>query len=359
MHSLITTSSATRILRRLASLSISVTLATAALGGCATTPAASAVDEGEKTVRELPQLTATEELRNAMARTESAIAERTAQLADLATECDECRITLTTSASSAKERLTDLGGVWSPWGDFETREDAGEFVELPPRVSDAPYTVGPLTAFMAVTALQQLDRAAQLPEAPAGERQALASLLFGRLSAAWSLAGWYGVDLPAATENLPLEATGPTESPSALAGTNPQQSGTSEVPLSQGREDALVGYDCARTALLNQTNDGLTSDRSREIASDLGNRIKRLLEQDVIDSRELHCTTSDQSLSNALQTLVLADLDLITSPELPDRELAARYLVEDAELWAQVSPTSAPLVSILSIEKENDEPQSK
>ncbi|WP_129587580.1 hypothetical protein [Actinomyces minihominis] len=359
MQYFIATSSTTGILRRLAYLSFSVIIAAASLGGCTTTPSAAGAEEGEAAVRELPQLTAVQELRNAMARTESAITERTGQLAYLATECDDCQETLIASASSSEARLSSLGGLWFPWGEFEVREDADEFVELPPQVSDAPYTVAPLSAFMAVTARQELELAARITDVEPEERQALASLLFGRLTSAWSLASWYGVDLPAAIENLPPEATSSAVPSGPAAGTKPSQSGGLETPAAKVRADALVGYDCARTALLNQTNDGLTQAQSLKIASDLGDRMKRILENDVIDGRALVCTVSDRALTSALHTLVLADLNLITSPELPDRELAAKYLVEDAQLWAQVSPISVPLVSMLSLEKENDEPQSE
>ena len=311
---------------------------------------------------ELMALSPAQTMRDIVARSEAATAERATQLAALATECTDCATLLTSTSETAEARLRASGGVWEPWGDFADREDVTSFVELPPQVGQAPYTVGPLAAFMLRSAQEQLGELAQVEGLTAAQREALASLLAGRIVSAQILADGFAVDLTTALENLPEGATSaviPADT-DQMSGAD-QMSGlpdsTQSAEISETAvESALVRFDCARTSLLELVGDGLDHDTAREGAAILNDRVKRLLEAGVSDTRPLRCTNTRTSVADVLTDVLTADILLLSSSTT--RMQAAPYIASDARWWAQKDPASAPTVSLLPITEENGEPQS-
>ncbi len=161
---------------------------------------------GQAEVIALPALDEVQILRDEVARADWAIAQRTSEMAGLATECEGCRDVLVQAAEAADIRTLLSGGVWEPWGDFQERADADTVVELPGEVAEAPYQVGPLSAYMWSTAVFQMDEVAAQEGLEPEERQALASILAGRMASARLLANHYGVDLGAQVSSLAPEA---------------------------------------------------------------------------------------------------------------------------------------------------------
>ena len=132
------------------------------LGGCTGLPTAADSIAGTPDAVELSTLSPAQTMRDSVARSEAATVERAAQMARAATECATCATMLSSVTQDAEARLAASGGLWEPWGDFSDREDAESFVEVPAQIGQAPYTVGPLAAFMLRSAREQLDELAQV-----------------------------------------------------------------------------------------------------------------------------------------------------------------------------------------------------
>ncbi len=193
--------------RRSARLGVLGALAALALGACSGAPPVFSAVTGQTEVIVLPELTATQNLRDSVARIDFAIASRAEEMADMATQCGSCRLILKQTGEAAQIRLAQSGGVWEPWGDFQSSESASSVVELRPEVGGAPYQVGPLAAYMWASAAAQLNEVATVEGLSAAQRQGLSSILAGRLGSAKLLANHYGVDLDAQVAALPEGAT--------------------------------------------------------------------------------------------------------------------------------------------------------
>ena len=131
---------------------------------------------------ELMALSPAQTMRDIVARSEAATAERATQLAALATECTDCATLLTSTSETAEARLRASGGVWEPWGDFADREDVTSFVELPPQGTRAGLVKAPEApdGRLECPCLHQLAYALQhLPFRPNGNGFLLNYLQFG------------------------------------------------------------------------------------------------------------------------------------------------------------------------------------
>lgn len=209
-------------------------------------------------VESLPGLSSREQVRDSIARSETAILIRASQLQALATECLSCRSALTTTVEGAAARLADSGGMWQPWtvtsqsgaeseadtatgsaqaatttgtvldasrsGDISTddsitvvvedgvatfTDSAGNAIqaEVPAELGDAPYTVSGLAAYMYSTAIEQLAALVEQDSFEETQATTLYSLLAGRIAGAYTLAQAYGFDLAEAVTALPDGAT--------------------------------------------------------------------------------------------------------------------------------------------------------
>ena len=338
------------------------------LGGCTGLPTAADSIAGTPDAVELSTLSPAQTMRDSVARSEAATVERAAQMARAATECATCATMLSSVTQDAEARLAASGGLWEPWGDFSDREDAESFVEVPAQIGQAPYTVGPLAAFMLRSAREQLDELAQVEGLTGPEREALASLLAGRVASAQLLADGFAVDLATAVADLPESATSPAAPvENSRASGIDQMSGADQMSgiLSSEQldddsesttESALVLFDCARTSALSLGGQGLEHDTASALATLLNDRVKRLLEVGVEDTRPLRCTTPQGTVEGVLRDILTADLLLVGSRTASLR--APADISYDAQLWAQLDPVSAPTVSLLPIVEENGEPQS-
>ena len=338
------------------------------LSGCAGVPTAVDSITGTHDAVELSALSPAQTIRDSVARSEAATVERAAQMARAATECATCATLLSSLAQDAEARLGASGGLWDPWGDFSDREDAESFVEVPAQIGQAPYTVGPLAAFMLRSAREQLDELAQVEGLTGLEREALASLLAGRVASAQLLADGFAVDLATELTDLPESATSPVAPvESSRVAEDDQVSGADQMSgledfdhsdeiSESAAESALVLFDCARTSTLALGGQELEHDTARSLAKELNDRVKRLLEVGVEDTRPLRCTTPQDTVEGVLTDILTADLLLMGSSTTSLR--APADISYDAQLWAQLDPVSAPTVSLLPIVEENGEPQS-
>lgn len=357
------------------------TVAVAALiAGCS--PSSSPWSENAQSeTSAVVELPAGDELRNSIASSEAAIARRLVEMSLAATECSDCAVALTSAANAALARLDDSGGVWEPnspslltAGSIEAEGDALRgaatssrsatlLVEHSPAIDvTAPYTVGQLAAFMSRTAVQQLDAIALGVDLDAGQRRALGAIVTGRLASAYSLADQYGVDLADAVDALPSEFTPATLSSGESQGTAPsaqedaQSSGanlSSEDGPSAVEEDALVRFDCARTALLSQAS--ANTGAAKKSADEFNARMVALVEEGTMDGRGLRCSSPPAGLEETLNLALTTDLALLGSQSLSVRESAVAYIEKDISWWATADPLTLPETPLLTIGDENND----
>lgn len=335
---------------------------------------------GQAEVIALPALDEVQILRDEVARADWAIAQRTSEMAGLATECEGCRDVLVQAAEAADIRTLLSGGVWEPWGDFQERADADTVVELPGEVAEAPYQVGPLSAYMWSTAVFQMDEVAAQEGLEPEERQALASILAGRMASARLLANHYGVDLGAQVSSLAPEAavaSVPVEEDEvdkdalandedALAqsdggaavqsgdagqsgGLDGAQSGLEEEETRDFAAEALVAYDCVRSTVLMTPEEELAPLVPFDLAQNLNSRSKMLVREGTRDDRGIRCLIPSPDTATIMGRLLMADIALIgaDSPEL--RQMAVGYIRSDVTSWVSVSPQTVPTTSVLPI----------
>lgn len=357
-------------------------VAAVALGvsGCSGVPPMFSAVTGQAEVIALPALDEVQILRDEVARADWAIAQRTSEMAGLATECEGCRDVLVQAAEAADIRTLLSGGVWEPWGDFQERADADTVVELPGEVAEAPYQVGPLSAYMWSTAVFQMDEVAAQEGLEPEERQALASILAGRMASARLLANHYGVDLGAQVSSLAPEAavaSVPVEEDEvdkdalandedALAqsdggaavqsgdagqsgGLDGAQSGLEEEETRDFAAEALVAYDCVRSTVLMTPEEELAPLVPFDLAQNLNSRSKMLVREGTRDDRGIRCLIPNSDTATIMGRLLMADIALIgaDSPEL--RQMAVGYIRSDVTSWVSVSPQTVPTTSVLPI----------
>ncbi len=362
------------------------------MSGCSGVPPMFSAVTGQTEVIALPRLDAAQTLRDEVARADWTIAQRTTQMAQMATECESCKTALEQAAESAGIRAVMSGGVWEPWGDFQDRDDAASVVELPAEVADAPYQVGPLSAYMWSTAKTQLDEVATLEGLEPAERQGLASILAGRMASARLLADQYSVDLGAQLASLAPEAAvpsvpkdvvkdddpdakgegegatvSPTDSPAASSTDSPDASQSSDVNEAQsGAEDeatrdfaaeALVTYDCVRSTVLITPEMELAPLRPFVLGQTLNSRAKMLVREGTPDDRDIRCLIPHADAATILGQMLTADIMLMGIDSVEVRQIATSYILADVTSWVSVSPQTVPTTSILPVGEE-DAPKS-
>lgn len=139
----------------------------------------------------LPALTGFALSRDTSARTEAAAADRAHSLASLATQCASCSSALEAVATSSRERLEFLGGVWEPW---KGHEDAASLPQ-PEQVAEAPYTVKDFVSWLVISARRDLQTAANPTMTSSEEARQLSAVALGRYASAVQLANAYAIDL--------------------------------------------------------------------------------------------------------------------------------------------------------------------
>lgn len=327
-----------------------------ALGACSEAPPVFSAVTGQTEVIVLPELTAAQNLRDSVARIDFAVALRAEEMAGMATQCDSCRLILEQTSDSAQIRSAQSGGVWEPWGDFESEESASSVVELRPEVGVAPYQVGPLAAYMWVSATAQLDEVAVVEGLSAAERQGLSSILAGRLGSAKLLARHYGVDLDAQVAALPPGATQAFAVDTPVS-QSPQSGGEAAEESVSYASETLVAYDCVRSSVLMMPDATLAPLVPFELAQTLNERAKMLVSVGTVDTRSVRCVLQDLTLDEVLAEILVADLTLAGADTQEVRLAAASYTVTDVGVWANVSVSTLPTTSVLPLGDENG-PQS-
>lgn len=322
------------------------------LGACAGAPPVFSAVTGKTEVIVLPELSASQNLRDSVARTDFAISTRAFELAALATECDSCRLVLTQTGESAQVRSDQSGGVWEPWGDFQSSDSASAVVELRPEVGDAPYQVGPLAAYMWASAVRQLDEVATVEGLSGPQRQGLSSILAGRLGSAKLLAAHYGVDLAAQVEALTQGATDSFALATPVSQV-PQSGAEPAVEPSTSAAEALVSYDCLRSSVLMMPDASLAPLAPFSLGQTLNERAKMLVSAGTEDTRAVRCVLGDLTLEDVLADMLSTDLTLAGADLVEVRLAAASYTVTDVGVWADIAAASVPTTSLLSLGEEN------
>lgn len=387
------------------SLALAVTVTVAGLMAGCDAPRGLENDAAQSGVDVSAPLPADQQLRNVVAQSEAAISQRLMEMSLSATECEECAAALEPQAQAALGRLSDSGGVWAPHSPtlltasaLETRaaelvgaDDAAgpSLARLDPSVFlavDAPFTVGPLAAFMARTAREQLQDTAEIPDLDSNERLALGAIAAGRLASAHALADFYAVNLRKAEEYLPAKysaawswpTTESDDPPSVEGGLGEGQSGqdgseadesgpggsdgsgssgsaSPEIGSTSAEARALITFDCVRTGLLRQDHVELGDGGTKASADRLNSRMTRLLEGGVPDERELRCPSPPLSLQAALRETLTADLELLGSQDAKVRAQAVTFVESDLSWWARVDPQTLPSDPLLVIGDDSDE----
>lgn len=329
--------------------------------------------QSEPSGPELPHLAGAEETRDQIARSESAIAAAAAEMSALATACPECVTVFGGVGSAAEERLALVGGMWEPWPDAPA-EIRAELPE-PAAVGDAPLVPEELVGYMSRTAQEQLAWLADADGLSPEETEVLASALLGRQVSAVRLGQFYGVSADEARKDLPLGATGtsaatelPAEGqpvPSAELPTTEgaSQSGDQDLPnwgADPAAEGALVKYDCVASSLgftdLSAQNPGV----EQMLYDSLLLRNAELVAAGVPDARGLRCVLQPSSADDLLDTLLGADLELLTAGDPQVRLTATRFLWDDLAQWLLVgSPSEVhPGLTRAEATAQEDSPQS-
>lgn len=359
------------------------------VSGCAS-PVLSAQEESSAsdTRAQLPALTGAEQVRDHIARSETAISERAQELSTLATKCETCAEDLRVVHDDALLRLDLSGGNWQPWGDFGAQSGAGEFVELPAPNPDAPYQVGALAAYMVTTAREQAKELAVEEAFEPDTRMALGSLLLGRWVSGLKLAQSFDLDLAAELDLLPEEATlsappsaieesetetagsggdaaldetgSPRETPEA-GEENAEESQSFDATDAPGslvaltaEEEALTAFDCVRSRLLTLPAEIIEPGTSLRLAKSFEERAFELRAAGISDKRGLRCLLPTDEVSEMMEELLRADLLLFGSPDAAVRSLGFDYMNEDVSLWARLALSSAPTVTLMTPVEGNE-----
>ena len=194
------------------------------VGACTT---GEATDTGTQSpqIADLPLLSPIEELRDQVARTEMAIAESALILENKEKDCLECRSAWVTTASAADMRANAIGGVWDPWADSGLQSGDEDLVEMRPALPQAPEQASELAAYMYHTARSQMEVVAQMPDMNPHDRQALGSVLTGRMISARLLAQEFDIDLGGALKKIPEDVSQSTDD---LLASIPEEKGKEE-----------------------------------------------------------------------------------------------------------------------------------
>gem|GEM_PF-5260737 len=280
----------------------------------------------------LPNITAEENLRDELARTEFAIMTSANTMDDLATECQDCGQMMKDTSQSASTRLDVLGGMWEPWDPPQS----GEHLPSPPEVADAPTPPAALVGYMLRSAEKQLDIVVETGPAQAA---LYAQTLAGRMASARVIAVYYGIDTASAVENfLTKEIKTSVGEPLAVSETMTPKA---HEDL-QGTTDAVLAFDCLGTESGRTTLAG--TDASQSFYNAMLDRQDILLSRLDDDPRPLRCSAQIQSQDGLFSELVGTDITLIGSSDPILRNLGRKWLEEDLETWSQYGtvPTITP-----------------
>ncbi len=302
----------------------------------------------------LPVLTEAESLRDQAVRSEAAIEARLEGLSRLATDCTKCAADLDAAATSSAERLSLLGGLWSPWEDTSFPADEAGQWQQPPVVGDAPVTVGPLVGYMVATGTAQLFETAEATQVPEEERVALGSLLSARISSGYLLADAFNVQAAEEAALLPdseLATIALAEVP--LAVEEPADEG--DKALDATGSGVVASLDCVRSTVLAASSDS-PADQLR-LGSHLSQRARDLIGLGLPGNSSPKCRFPGADLDDAFRELLRVDLILFSSQSAEVRLIGAQALESDARAWAEMAAESAPTVTALPRTdlKEEDE----
>lgn len=296
----------------------------------------------------LPQLSLAEGMRDQIARSEYAIAQASETMTALATECEECRSLLERTGDDAAARLAVVGGMWEPWADAQSGAELPE----PPEVGNAPLLPASLVGYMLATAEEQLTALTeQTPELATP----LAQVLTGRIASALVLANYYGIDPESASASVdPDQLATSVGEPLAVAQALPQSAQSGAVAPA---EDALETFDCLATA--SGRTELITAESSVEqsLYDDLVTRQRDLIKLGVSDSRPIRCSTGALSVPALFNTLIAADISLLSSENSLVRAEGQRLLLEDIRIWTKWGnpETVAPGSTQSSAETERED----
>ncbi len=310
----------------------------------------------ETDVPTLPSLTRIDAIRDTAARTESAAADRAADLATNATSCPACAEVLTSIASNSRSRLEAFGGVWDPWNGNPPKG-----AQTVPAVASAPVTVDEFASWLAQTARRDLAAAADPEETASTDALALATAALGRYRSAQALASVYGLSIDeggaavsdlnerlrsiAGSDSLSLLGTWGLD-PDALASgallAAPDLSKDTALGDSAELAESIASWDCAaqslpRAQLVAQS----VSDASTR-QDVLFSRVDALLSAGATDERTLRCSLDDLDATSLANALIAADLHLLDSDDATVRTIGARAALEDLGNWTNGADASAP-----------------
>lgn len=348
--------------------------ATLAIGGCSATNSLPAAYTPEHAEVKLPDLDEVQVVRDKVSRADFAVSQRSAALAALSVDCGTCATALKASEDHALARLELSGGLWEPWGDLASEDDASTYVAFPPDVVEAPYTVLGLVEFMTHSAAQQLVDIGSLDANFSEEKSALAGIVVGRLGAAQELglafnlapvfvevregAGGeaYAPDLevpqsrgseqedsvPAYTGlSAPSPASRLFVDPALLPAQVAADEDLSEDDAS--RLAALVSdLDCVRSSALALPEDQWETAEKLHFASLLEKHNDDYLRLGGPDERSLRCVSDLGNAQDLVQHAVTQQVRLLVEGPASAAGVAARAIVEDMVAWRQVSPKTLP-----------------
>lgn len=303
----------------------------------------------------LPALTGFALSRDTSARTEAAAADRAHSLASLATQCASCSSALEAVATSSRERLEFLGGVWEPW---KGREDAASLPQ-PEQVAEAPYTVKDFVSWLVISARRDLQTAANPTMTSSEEARQLSAVALGRYASAVQLANAYAIDLDEGEHDVDALAqrligqSGKTPSWIVRTGTSsdlalPQPSQTtSAFANSEQAAQTTANWDCIAQTLPKSAVTSEDFSSAETIENALLDRASRSLERGSKDTRQLRCSMPDHSPASLAQASMHADINLFSSDSQDVRLFGARAALDDVRLWAKAPGVAIPAVVTL------------
>lgn len=297
-------------------------------------------------VTPLPSLSAAQEHRDALVRTEQAVAWRSKEIAAKATQCGECAKVVDSIAAAAQQRVESLGGVWQPWP-ADLPQSAQ--VEFPLAVAEAPTQPVDFAVWLAAGARKDL---ADLPSLSLAEdhKPAWVASALARLLSAHRLAAVYEAPLPPfvgdVAVDLPLvEASGADGNadtpPFGEEAVDPERD-VHQSALNDARVekipvlvDSVRSWDCAAQLLPGLgVNDDVLS-LTNEQTNILLTRASVLLTRGVEDARVLRCQTEGATLASVAQSIIHADAAAIVADDGALLQWSISVADADISSWQQ------------------------
>lgn len=300
-----------------------------------------------------PALTKAEAVRDNVARSEQAISTAAAQMAVLATECEDCAATLTTVSAAAQERLVATGGLWMPW----PQEDPEEAKDLPqlPEVGAAPELPGQLAAYMYRTARDQMRDVAMTPSLGSDDSVLFASLLAGRLASTVPLERQFPFTKSDELTWLPEGAVATAAGPVAVVveddpDTENAQSGEAEAgaeedtPTTAALVSAVSGdFSCLAATLAASGIYEEDVEAEERLYDDLLSRQAVLAGWSEAAPHPVRCLWEVANREEFYAHLLRTDLALLGTFDTNTRSIGAQWLLDDIETWSREG--TPPLVT--------------